>query len=158
MCVENCTSLQSLPKLPLNIGYIDGYGYTSLETLPDLFEPNSSVKRRLYLSNCSNLANNQGFIDMFLVGIGKHFQTPLSVFYSFPQLRSKHCALCITQFQGGDIEPYMCHMYDIIALGSEIPKWFSDRSMDDFVKINKPSHMYNELMGIAVCIVFCSSP
>ena len=24
--VNNCTSLQSFPKLPLNLGYIDGYG------------------------------------------------------------------------------------------------------------------------------------
>ena len=43
LCVENCTSLRSLPKLPLNIGYINGYGCTSLETVPDLLEPNSSI-------------------------------------------------------------------------------------------------------------------
>ncbi|XP_030934615.1 TMV resistance protein N-like [Quercus lobata] len=41
LCVENCTSLRSLPKLPLNIGYINGYGCTSLETVSDLLEPNS---------------------------------------------------------------------------------------------------------------------
>ena len=156
MCVENCMSLRSLPKLPLNIGYINGYSCNSVETLPDLLEPNSSIKRRLYLSNCSNLTNNQSFIDMFLARIGKHFQTPFFVFYSFPWLRSKHCALCIAQFQGGDMEPYMCHMYDIIAPGSEISEWFSDQSMDDFVKINKPSHLCNEFDGDCClrCILF----
>lgn len=56
------------------------------------------------------------------------------------------------------MEPYMCHMYDIIAPRREIPEWFRDRSTDDFEKINKPSHLCNELMEIAVCVVFFSSP
>ena len=51
--VDNCTSLQSFPKLPLNMGYIIGYGCSSLETVPDLLRPNSSFEPRLFLSNCS---------------------------------------------------------------------------------------------------------
>ena len=41
LSVENCTSLQSLPKIPLNIGEIRGYGCTSLETISDLLKSNS---------------------------------------------------------------------------------------------------------------------
>ena len=63
--VNNCTSLQSFPKLPLNIGYIIGYGCSSLETLPDQLKPNSSFEPNLFLSNCSKLTDNQGFIDLF---------------------------------------------------------------------------------------------
>ncbi|XP_050278851.1 TMV resistance protein N-like [Quercus robur] len=59
--VNNCTSLLSWPKLPLNIYYIWGKGCTSLETLH--FPPNFSFGRSLYLTNCSKLAENQGFID-----------------------------------------------------------------------------------------------
>ncbi|KAL4597652.1 hypothetical protein ACB092_11G003900 [Castanea dentata] len=128
--VQKCTSLRSLPKLPLNIGYINGYGCTSLEMVPDdLLEPNSLVERRLYLSNCTNLANNKVFMDMFLAGIRKHFQSYLSVFHSlsvfFPSLRSKHQVLKLPRFPGDDVFLYMPHIYDIIIPGSEIPDWFS---------------------------------
>ena len=70
--VENCTSLRLLPKLPLSICYINGYGCTSLETIPNLLQPNSSIERRLYHSDCNKLVDNQGFIDMFYAVIKKH--------------------------------------------------------------------------------------
>ena len=69
--VDNCTSLQSFPKLPLNIGFIIGYGCSSLETLPDELKPNSSFQPRLFLSNCSKLTGNQGFIDLFFAAVKK---------------------------------------------------------------------------------------
>jgi hypothetical protein len=47
--------------------------------------------------------------------------------------------------------------YDIIIPGSEIPRWFSHQSLGDEVNIKEPySHLCNELIGIAVCVVFCS--
>ena len=158
--MEKCTSLRSLPKLPLNIGYINGYGCTSLEMVPnDLLESNSLVERRLYLSNCNNLANNQGFMDMFLAGIRKHIRGPLSIFHSvtvfFPSLRSKH-KVVTTSYFSDDIVLYLPYIYDIIIPGSEIPEWFSHQSMGGFVEINERSHVGNELVGIAVCVVFCS--
>ena len=40
--------------------------------------------------------------------------------------------------------------------GSEIPKWFSHQCMGDEVKIMEPfSHLCNDWIGIAVCVVFC---
>ena len=78
--VDNCTSLRSWPKLPLNIFYISGYGCTLLETLPDLFQTNSLSGRGLFLSNCNKLAKNQGFIDMFFAMIIKSLRLPLSRF------------------------------------------------------------------------------
>ena len=45
--VENCMTLRLLPMLPFNIGYIFGYGCTSLETIPDVLQPNSSIEQRL---------------------------------------------------------------------------------------------------------------
>ena len=77
--VTNCTSLQSLPKLPLNIDHIKGFGCTSLETVPDLLNPNSLCEPKLYLSNCSKLADNQGFIGMFFAAIKKYTKVSLSL-------------------------------------------------------------------------------
>ena len=78
LIVNNCTSLQSFPKLPLNIGYIDGFGCSSLEKVPDLLRPNSSFEPKLCLSNCSKLTGNQGFIDFFFAVIKKSPQVSLS--------------------------------------------------------------------------------
>ena len=43
--------------------------------------------------------------------------------------------------------------------GSEIPEWFSHQCMGDEVHIMEPfSHLCNDWIGIAVCVVFCSLP
>ena len=79
MHLENCTSLRTLPNLPVDIIRIWGDGCTSLETVLDLQKPNSFCKGELYLSNCSKLAENQDFIDIFLAVIRKHHQVSLSL-------------------------------------------------------------------------------
>ena len=79
MMLENCKSLQSLPKLPLSIVAIGGYGCTSLETIPDLLKPNSICEVELFVTNCSKLADNQSVIDMFFTMIRKHLQVSLSL-------------------------------------------------------------------------------
>nr|POF21206.1 hypothetical protein CFP56_07002 [Quercus suber] len=104
MYLNNCTSLRSLPKLPVDIVEIWGYGCTSLEMVPDLQKSNSFFKGELYLSNCSKLADNQDFIDNFLAMIRKHHQ-------GF----SRHGRYDIMGFNW---------RYDMIIPGSVIPKWF----------------------------------
>ena len=46
--------------------------------------------------------------------------------------------------------------YEIGLPRSEIPKWFSHQSIGGEVNVKEPSHLCNELIGIAVCAVFCS--
>ncbi|KAK4594849.1 hypothetical protein RGQ29_018540 [Quercus rubra] len=133
--VSNCTSLRSWPKLPLNIVYISGVGCTSLETLPDLLQPNSLFGEGLFLTNCSKLAENQGFVDMFFAMIINSLRLPLP------------------------LPPDYRYGYDIIFPGSEIPKWFRHQSIGAEISIQVPySLLCNEWMGIAVCVVFCCLP
>ena len=97
--LDNCTSLQSLPKLPLNIDYIRGFNCTSLEMVPDLLKPNSSIEPTLNLSDCNKLADNQGFIDMFFAVIKKLLQVispSHSLFFSPLGVCSKHPTLYVT--------------------------------------------------------------
>jgi Leucine-rich repeat (LRR) protein len=77
MCLDNCTSLRSLSKLPLNIRRIEARGCISLEMLSDPFESNDLS--RLILQDCFKLADNQGFIDIFFAWIKKILQVYLSV-------------------------------------------------------------------------------
>ena len=138
MKLNNCTSLRSLPKLPLNVKEVEAEGCISLEMLPDPLKPSNSLEPSLYLQNCFQLADNQSYIDRFILGIKK---SP-KLFTSLP----------VTYFDGYDV----LDSYNIVIPGNEIPKWFSHQSMGNRVKIKQPSHLYKELVGIAICFVFCT--
>lgn len=126
--LDNCTSLRSLPKLPLNIESIYAEGCVSLEMLPDQLKSRDSLEPSLFLHNCFKLAENQSCIDWFISGIKKSLKISLSP----------------------------TEKYEIVIPGSEMLEWFRHQSMGAEVNIKQPSHLYNEWMGIVVCIVFCS--
>ena len=58
-----CTHLRMLPKLPLNIKYIDATKCTSLETLS--LRPEYDFRPDFRLLNCDKLIKNQGCGDLF---------------------------------------------------------------------------------------------
>ena len=137
MQLKNCTSLRSLPNLPVDIVEIWGDGCTSLEMLPDLQKPNSFCKGELYLSNCCKLADNQDLIYIFLAVIREHFQG-----FSRPGIYD---------------DQYYNWRYEMIIPGSVIPKWFIHQSIGAEVNIKEPSsHLCDDWMGIAICVVFSS--
>ena len=70
-----CTQLQMLPKLPLNIAYIDARGCTSLETLSLSLE--YDFRQNIYLHNCVKLLNNQGYGEL-LSTILRHYISEVS--------------------------------------------------------------------------------
>ncbi|KAM3683462.1 hypothetical protein ACJW31_12G149400 [Castanea mollissima] len=114
-------------------GYVEGYGCSSLETVPNLLRPNSSFEPKLVLSNCSKLTGNQQFIDLFFSVIKKSTQ--------------------------GLSPNYRGERYDVVFPGSEIPEWFSHQCMGNKVNIMELfSYLCNDWIGIAVCIVFCPLP
>ncbi|XP_075648047.1 TMV resistance protein N-like [Castanea sativa] len=136
MNLNNCTSLRSLPKLPLNILRVEAGGCISLEMLPDPLKPSDSLEPSLCLQNCFQLADNQSCVDWFISGIKKSLK--LSPSLPLPVLK-----------------PYHYYPYVIVIPGSEIPEWFSHQSMGNEVKIKQPSHLCKNV-GIAICVVFCT--
>ena len=154
LTLENCTSLRSLPKLPLNIGYIWGFGCTSLETVQDLLKPNSSIAPILLLSDCNKLAENKGFIDMFFAVMKRSLKVSLSLSLSlFVCMHVLNNICCM--FQGLSVD----NIYQMVIPGSEFLEWFSHQSRGTEVHIKEPSsHLCNEWMGIAVSVVFCYNP
>ncbi|KAK9995076.1 hypothetical protein SO802_024779 [Lithocarpus litseifolius] len=131
MNLNNCTSLRSLPKLPLNIEWVEAEGCISLEMLPDPLKPSDSLNPSLRLRNCFKLAEIQSLTDRFISGIEKSLKS-LSLSLSLPRKN------------------------EIVIPGSEISEWFSHQSKGAKVKIKEPSHLCNQWMGIAICVVFCS--
>ncbi|GMY39807.1 TMV resistance protein N-like [Fagus crenata] len=137
--VTDCTHLKSLPKLPLKIDTINAQGCKSLEMNPDLLRPNKVSW--LHLQNCFKLSENQGLIDYFIAIIKWHSQVSLSL------------SLSLTSKQHS-----VDNNFQIVIPGSEIPEWFSHQSMGPEVNIKLHySHLCsNDVMGFAVCAVFCS--
>jgi Leucine-rich repeat (LRR) protein len=98
MRVNNCTSLQSLSKLPSNIEVFGATNCISLEMLPDLLKPNDSFKPHLFLQNCFKLVDNQCLTDVYFAAIKKHLlQVSLSSLSSLSlTFSSKHHALYVS--------------------------------------------------------------
>ncbi|XP_030957128.1 disease resistance-like protein DSC1 isoform X1 [Quercus lobata] len=130
MRLNNCTSLRSLPKLPLNIAEVEAEGCISLEMLADPLKQSDSLEPSLYLHNCFKLADNQSCIDWFISGIKKSLKLSSSLPLSFLEKK-----------------------YNIVIPGSEIPEWFSHQRVGNEVKIKLPSHLYKKV-GIAICAAF----
>ena len=78
MVLDNCRSLQSLPKLPLNIESIYAEGCISLEMSPDQLKSSDALEPSLTLHNCFKLVDNQSCIDWFISGIKKSLKISLS--------------------------------------------------------------------------------
>ncbi|XP_050253162.1 disease resistance-like protein DSC1 isoform X2 [Quercus robur] len=124
-----CTHLRMLPKLPLNIKFIDATSCTSLEILS--LRPEYDFQPEFWLLNCDKLIKNQGYSDLF--------STMLRRFIINAQVHGKEGRqACVVEH-----------------LGSEIPKWFSHQNVGASVNLQVPSDLScNKLMGIAVCAVF----
>nr|POE98730.1 hypothetical protein CFP56_70263 [Quercus suber] len=118
---------------------MDVRGYHHLTLHLDLQKPSSFCKGELYLLNCNKLADNQDFIDIFLAVIRKYHQG-----------LSRHGRF--------DNQAYNWR-YDMVITGSVIPKWFIHQSIGVEVTIKEPfSHLCDDWMGIAICVVFDSLP
>ncbi|KAL4632214.1 hypothetical protein ACB092_04G035700 [Castanea dentata] len=125
--LRGCSNLQSLPKLPSNIKYIDAAHCTSLETLSSGSE--YDFRPALQLLNCVKLIKNQGY-DYMSTMLRRYFIT------------DKH-------YYGQD---RLAHY--IYVPGDEIPKWFSHQNVGASVSLQMPSDFCNKLMGIVMCVVF----
>uniref|UniRef100_A0A7N2MVU1 ADP-ribosyl cyclase/cyclic ADP-ribose hydrolase n=1 Tax=Quercus lobata TaxID=97700 RepID=A0A7N2MVU1_QUELO len=123
-----CKNLRTLPELPLNIKYIDATQCTSLETLSS--ESEYDFQPALRLLNCVKLIENQGYSNMLLTILRRYF------------INEKH-------YRG---QERLAHYIDIP--GGEIPNWFCHRNVGASVSLQMPSGYCNELVGIAVCVVF----
>ncbi|XP_075648262.1 TMV resistance protein N-like [Castanea sativa] len=122
-----CNQLQMLPKLPLNMYFIDATGCTSLETLS--LSPEYDFRPIIYLLNCVKLIYNQGIGDL------------LSTILRYYII--KRCC-------NPNSDSYLT------IPGSEIPNWFKHQNVGASVNLQVPSHLLFccKFMGIAVCAVY----
>ena len=151
--LSGCSQLQMLPKLPLNMKFIEATGCTSLETLS--LSPGNGYSRNIRLVNCVKLIYNQGKGDLWSA-ILRHniIEVYLYLPLSFSLLHvSEVLNIMICLFQRCCNQKwYTCFTIP----GSEIPNWFRHQNVGASVNLQVPSHLSlsDKLMGIAVCAVY----
>nr|XP_023929566.1 TMV resistance protein N-like [Quercus suber] len=124
--LSGCTHLRMLPKLPLNIKYIEAEKCTSLEIVS--LRPENDFRPMFDLLNCDKFIKNQGYGDLFSTMLRRYFNNAKG--------------------------PHNYPFYHLIPR-SEIPKWFSHQNVGGSVNLQVPSDILgNKLMGIIACAVF----
>ncbi|XP_030936579.1 TMV resistance protein N-like [Quercus lobata] len=150
LILSNCLKIKTIAKFGENMGrvtklYLDGTAITKLPTSVG----NLSGLDSLNVWDCKNLMslpstffNMMWLKDLNLSGYSK-LEENLGRGESVK-------GLCLT---------YEDDIYTMLFPGSEILEWFSHQCMGHEVNIMEPfSHLCNDGIGIAFCIVFCTLP
>ncbi|PRQ55275.1 putative toll-like receptor, P-loop containing nucleoside triphosphate hydrolase [Rosa chinensis] len=127
--LENCKRLQELSDIPSNsILDLRADGCTSLKYLFDASNLNRLSKSYFNFINCFNLNGNQGCNNI-----------------AFEMLKT-------FMYQGISNNR---ETFQMVIPGSNIPEWFSHRSVGCSLSVSLPAH-WNEsrLLGFALCAVF----
>ena len=144
--LEGCKRLQSLENVPSTIDFVFANNCTSLERLSKLQnDPFGSY----HWNFCFQCLNSFKSVDN-VQSCNNMLQVSLSLSLSLSLSQVLNIMLCVFQKQS----PKLPDMLEILFLGSEIPKWFSQESLGDKLNVQVPSRGYNELMGITFCVVF----
>nr|XP_023874515.1 disease resistance-like protein DSC1 [Quercus suber] len=119
-----CTHLRNVPKLPLNIKYIDARKCTSLETLS--LRPESDFRPAFCLLGCNKLIKNQEYGDLFSTMIRRYI------------INTQGQHRMYVKIPGSEIPKWFSHQNVGGSVNLQVPS--------DLFR--------NKLMGIAVCAVF----
>ena len=149
MYIENCTSLRSLPQIPLSIGNIWANGCTSLETLPNQLKQESPFEPNVYLLNCFKLADNQRFSDKLLTLLSCYFQVlSLSLSLSLSNIMTfMFQELCYADFS-------RTNRYELVVPGKKFPKFFTHQSEGASVTLKVPPNFGAKCLAIGMCAAF----
>ncbi|XP_050273661.1 disease resistance protein Roq1-like isoform X3 [Quercus robur] len=134
MYIENCTSLLSLPQIPLSTRSIWANGCTSLEAFPNELKQGNYFEPTIYLLNCFKLVDNQGFSDKLFGMLLHHFED-----------------LCYDDVSG-------TNRYDLVVPGKKLPKWFSHQNEGDSVTLQVPPNFDEKCLAIGICAAFKHLP
>ncbi|GJV83974.1 NB-ARC domains-containing protein [Tanacetum coccineum] len=158
--VDGCEKLEVLHELPPSLMGINASDCTSLREVPG--SSKDPFRSRVnYFTNCPKLFKNvtidsEGSIskteclDLSITSQGSIHQ--LSAFLGFLGLQTNRCGFFLQD------NPYFS--LDILYFGNSMPEWFTNRSMENHVKVELPSDWcWSKFRGYETCVVFkCKKP
>ncbi|KAH9778678.1 Disease resistance-like protein DSC1 [Citrus sinensis] len=136
--IRYCERLQSLPKLPCNLVWLDAHHCTALESLPGLFpSSNESYLRTLNLGDNFKLDPND------LGGIVKGALQKIQLLAT-ARLKEAREKISYPSREGRGFLPW-----------NEIPKWFSFQSAGSCVTLEMPPDFFNDksVIGLAFSVI-----
>ncbi|GKA94787.1 NB-ARC domains-containing protein [Tanacetum coccineum] len=159
LVVNGCKKLEVLPELPHTLLYLYANDCTSLCSITGSSkDPIMMNDMSSHLSNCpklfTNLAIDSGLsisetqcLDSSITSQGSTNQ--ISSFLQYAGIQNNNrCEFF--RFLGSFI-----YNMDIIYDGNSIPKWFTNKSMGNHVKVELPSDWcFNKFRGFGTCVVF----
>ncbi|TYG47508.1 hypothetical protein ES288_D11G344800v1 [Gossypium darwinii] len=131
--LTDCKALKSVPELPTNRLYVNIDGCTSLE----IVAYPSKVCTSRYSANISNSKILAGMVAVNCFRLAENVDALTLLKKELKVFGSRA-------------------MFDIVLPGSEIPKWFSQKRGDSWIKIDLPLEVRNDSqwMGVAFCCIF----
>ncbi|PWA75712.1 NB-ARC domains-containing protein [Artemisia annua] len=144
--VDGCKELKVLPELPPSVWHIDASDCTSLSEMSGSYK-DPFGNRYNYFSNCPKL-----FKNVTIDSEGSISKTRLSAFLGYLGLHTKNCEFFLQDIDDSDL--------DIGYHGNSIPEWFTNRSMENHLKVELPSDWrFSKFRGYGTCVVFkCKKP
>nr|GEZ05679.1 NB-ARC domains-containing protein [Tanacetum cinerariifolium] len=158
--VDGCKKLEVLPELPPSVWNINASDCTSLRKVSGSSKDQFRYRRDDF-RNCPNLFKNvtidsEGsiskteYLDSSITSQGFIHQLP--AFLGYAGIETNRCEFFL---QDGAY-----FSLDIVYHGNSIPEWFTNRSMENRVKVELPSDWcYDNFRGFGTCVVFkCKNP
>ncbi|XP_057505339.1 disease resistance protein RPV1-like isoform X1 [Actinidia eriantha] len=134
---DHCTNLQSLPEFPPNLRSLYARGCISLEKLSNL--SNLETSPVFILSDCYKLTEIPGLDSLNSVGV-MHMNGCSSLANAFND----------SLFKG------QSDYGGILLPGSELPSWFSHRTMGSSISFHMPLQSEDRFQGITIGFVYAS--
>ncbi|KAJ4723396.1 Disease resistance protein [Melia azedarach] len=155
LILNNCNMLQSLPELPISLGYLEARNCKRLQSLPELpsrqDELDASIVDKLFKQHVNGFKD----INMFeFTSCMKLNENTNNNFSADSQLRIQHMATTslrkFNEWVFIDFPPGA----NICFPGSRIPEWFSNQSLGSSITIQLPQLCCNRsFIGFALCVV-----
>ncbi|XVF84564.1 hypothetical protein PTKIN_Ptkin17bG0047100 [Pterospermum kingtungense] len=131
--LNDCTNLQSIPELPLQLVDLEAKQCTSISRYPNLFKAGAELGH-LVITNCLEAMDMWDLRHLSLRRSSVWFRLPKVGFSEFFFSKSKHFEACIP--------------------GREVPDWCDHKETGSTVVFRVPSLSTGETRAIIVCAVY----
>ncbi|XP_059652084.1 disease resistance protein RUN1-like [Cornus florida] len=155
----NCTRLQSLPELPMNVKYLDITKCRSLEKLTNL--PNLLSSLSMEADGCDKLIEVQRVFKLEPIGNNDAEMISNLGLSNLEFLGNVEVYLFNNMTQTGRKVSlqglYECGIFSTFVPGAEVPGWFRFKSTGSSICFRLPSLTNLKIQGLKVCVVYAST-
>ncbi|GKA91399.1 NB-ARC domains-containing protein, partial [Tanacetum coccineum] len=155
--VYGCKKLKVLPKFPHSLEYFLAHDCTSLCSITGSSKDPIMINTTSILTNCPKLFTNLAIDSRLLISetqcldsciTSQGCTNQFSSFLQYAGIQNNRCEFF--RFPGSSIG-----IMDIIYEGNSVPKWFTNKSMGNHVKVELPSDWcFSKFRGYGTCVVF----